>query len=342
MAGKIQRRLLLSIAVVWLVTIVAALVAVLLRPGLASAMGVLIFAVIAAPLGAVGGCWVGMLILGDALQSLERVENSLDEYSRSGSLAPAGLEGSDAQPGALVPSYDNLVNRFHETESSNLDFLGRIAHDLRSPVASIVAHAELFSEPTFRQDQVYLSQCAEVFTRQGRQVVQFLEDIQAMISVEKHRSDLVRAPFHISQMIEQVVAEASEKAQRKICFENHAGDPIIVADAMLIREALLQLLDNSVKYSPPESPICVLLDNSATQGWIEVSIQDCGIGIDESEKKLLFRAFGRVKNQRTSGIPGSGLGLFTVNKIIRYSKGKISIESQPDRGSTFTISLPLQ
>ncbi len=309
-AGKIQRRLVIGFAIVIGTSVFAILIDRLVQPEKGATTEFFFIIFIAALLAALGGYWMSNRLLEDTFASIEKLENSQKESSES--------------------------DRFQ------LEFLEKLAHDLRSPVATMMAHAELISDPAFREDQVYLSQCAEVVNRQGRQVVQFLEDVQSLVSVEQRRIELFRAPYHISQMVEQLATEIGEMRERQVHFENRAGDPVVVGDAMLLREALIHLIDNGLKYSPPGTPVEVTLQNSASPGWIEISVKDTGIGIDESEKQFLFRAFGRVKNSNTTGIPGSGLGLYTVVKIIHYSKGNIQVESQPGQGSTFTISLPLQ
>jgi signal transduction histidine kinase len=116
----------------------------------------------------------------------------------------------------------------------------------------------------------------------------------------------------------------------------------IVADAMSLREVINNLIDNGVKFSNHNSPVDVCLLRAKNPNWVEISISDQGIGIDEKDLPIIFRRFSRIYNEHTDDIPGNGLGLYIANNIVLNHQGEIKVESHPNDGSTFTVILPVE
>jgi signal transduction histidine kinase len=116
---------------------------------------------------------------------------------------------------------------------------------------------------------------------------------------------------------------------------------ILVGDALGLREVLVRLVDNGLKFSGVGEPVYVGLLHGEEPGWIDIPVRDSGIGIEPEEIATLFRRFSRVKCAATRDIPGVGLSLYIAGNIVRHHKGKITVESEPGVGSKFTVSLPL-
>jgi signal transduction histidine kinase len=110
------------------------------------------------------------------------------------------------------------------------------------------------------------------------------------------------------------------------------------ADAASLTHALWNLLDNAVKYSTEPSVVRVGLERR--NGHVQISVRDCGIGIPAHERPAVFDKFQRGAQARTLGIKGTGIGLTMVHEIVRAHHGRVEVESEPGRGSTFTIVLP--
>jgi signal transduction histidine kinase len=114
--------------------------------------------------------------------------------------------------------------------------------------------------------------------------------------------------------------------------------PSVWVDGELIELALRQLLDNALKYSPPDSPISIAI--ASASGRVQISVADKGHGIPESEQTRIFEKFYRAESSRQQ-IPGAGLGLAVAREIIHAHAGEIWVESEPGQGSVFHISLPV-
>ena len=125
-------------------------------------------------------------------------------------------------------------------------------------------------------------------------------------------------------------------------YRNHAGNPTVIADAIGLREAINNIIDNGVKFSPSNKPVEVILQETKNPNWVEISVTDHGIGIADRDKPVLFRRFSRIHNAKTNDLPGNGLGLYIANNIIMNHQGEIKVDSKPEVGSTFTIQLPVE
>jgi signal transduction histidine kinase len=154
----------------------------------------------------------------------------------------------------------------------------------------------------------------------------------------------------------QIAPPAAQRGRRKTTTRGptHASEPEIVAsvDATRIEQVLLNLLSNAIKYSPDGGQVTITLasrspkNHSATaedanDEWVELQVQDHGIGIPQEQQSLIFGRFVRADNAREAGISGSGLGLYISRGLIEQHGGDLWFESQEGKGTTFFVTLPL-
>jgi len=112
------------------------------------------------------------------------------------------------------------------------------------------------------------------------------------------------------------------------------------ADGEALRRALWNLLDNAVKYSPDSRTVWMKV--AREQNECRIAVRDQGLGISAEEQKHIFDKFARSSSSRAAGVEGTGIGLSMVDRIVRAHRGRIKVESEPGRGSTFTVLLPLE
>lgn len=259
------------------------------------------------------------------MNSFERAQTNLKAvFGRSSRLA--GLSGRRRR------KPDDL-------DQCNIEFLEYSMHKIRSPLASILGYAELLSETDYRNDPEFIQQSLQVIIRQGQHILQTTEDLVTAVRLNSTEQVADPAPFSLPDLLEDLVAEVSKTKQREIHFTRLRSDAIISGDVLQMRIVFNHLLDNAVKFSPNLEPIEVTL-GEAEEGWIQVSIQDQGIGIGNWENSNLFRRFSRIYNDQTNGIPGNGLGLYIAKRLIEQHRGKIEFHSILGEGTTFTIYLP--
>ena len=304
--------------------------------------GAIVLVALLCLMGATGGNYLGMRFSAKSLRSIQDVEESLVVLAESRDFARLREQiAAVEQSNSLTQAFNSLVDRLEEAERQNLDFMAKVSHDLRTPLAAILGYAELLEEPELRHSEEYLDKCQSVITQQGFYISNFIEEVLSAIETEANPHPMKMSAFHISPLVEEVLQDFKKKTGREIVFENQAGDTIVVGDALGLREVLVRLIDNGVKFSGSEDPVYVGLQPGKEPGWIDIPVRDSGIGMDETEIATLFRRFSRVRNTSTREIPGVGLGLYIVGNIVRHHKGVITVESQPGVGSIFTVSLPL-
>lgn len=228
-----------------------------------------------------------------------------------------------------------------EQEREQFGFLAMAVHELRTPLGSLTSYAELLTDPYFREDGEQFEEILLIIAKQGRQLSQMVEAIDVAARVEIDRDLPIDNPIPLQTFMAEVVSEAKQKTGREIIFEERVGAIEINGNPFRLRYALLALLDNAAKFSPERQPVRVGARLAHSRKRVEISVVDQGIGIASDDIEVLFTRFGRIKNQQTLGIPGSGLGLFIVKRIVEQHNGEIFVTSKVGQGSTFTVVLPV-
>jgi signal transduction histidine kinase len=207
-----------------------------------------------------------------------------------------------------------------------------VSHELRNPVAAIRGYAQLM-----RRRASYSEQGVETIVAQADQLARLIDDLLLASQIESDRLDL--------RLVEtDLVAEARAaaehlRAQRAAIRVETPPKPLpVLADRQRLGQVLANLLTNAVKYSSDDSEILVRVGQQAQEAYVAVA--DQGIGIPPEALPRLFERFFRVAGaaERARGV---GLGLYISGQIVESHGGRIRVESEPGRGSTFTVSLPI-
>jgi signal transduction histidine kinase len=278
----------------------------------------------------------------ESLQSIRSIENSIAKVVDSDLYLQDLDRASTEQYGrSLAQACDAFVKVVKSYETVQLGFLAKVGHELRSPLATILGYAELLSDPELRRDQEFLVTCHRVIVEQARNINHFIDDVlvAAAVKVERYQENMTRVA--LSKLVAEIMIEMRGQKNWDVTFENSASEVYVFGDALRLRDMILNLVDNAVKYSPEGQPVEIRLKPGEAPGQVELVVIDHGIGMDASRQADLFLPFSRIKDERTRGIPGSGLGLYIVKNIVKQHQGEIRVQSQPGVGSTFVVSLPV-
>lgn len=220
------------------------------------------------------------------------------------------------------------------------EFISVLAHELKSPINAVEGYADIMLtrqagtdmaayDPMFRR--------IKVRTSAMRKLIVDLLDLTRIESGGQARK-LERLDLHdlVRGVIENVKELANEK-EVQIHFES-SGEPFYAADRVEMEMLLTNFMTNGIKYNKEKGTLQVTLTNDGRD--LTLAFADTGVGMTEEEQKMLFKEFSRIKNRKTRGIEGSGLGLSIVHKIVSLYEGRIEVRSQPDVGSTFRVVLP--
>jgi signal transduction histidine kinase len=227
-----------------------------------------------------------------------------------------------------------------DLSNDRIVFMERLCHDMRSLLASILGYATLVAEPDLHPPEANLGPYGQVIVKQTLRLQRMVEDAVTITHITENRLDLALTPIQLSPLISAVACEAREQSGRNISYCDDERTWIVRADPLRLGEVITKVIDNAIKFSQPGAPIEIDITNDDAKKWVEIRVEDHGIGIAEADIARLFRPFGRIYNDQTRTIPGNGLGLYIVREIVAAHQGEVTLQSQIGMGSVFTISLP--
>jgi two-component system sensor histidine kinase SenX3 len=223
------------------------------------------------------------------------------------------------------------------------DFLQILLHDLKSPLSAVAQH--LYNVEAHLHDNLsdqipgWIARCQ----LRIKELSSFLRDLQMLAILESDEIQKQVKSIDLKSFLEEIAAEYQDSAKIRdhtLTFDVPEDAPPVQGIERLLREAVANLITNAIKYTPPGGVIQVRATIQPDAVCIEV--QDNGIGISEEDQKRLFQEMSmvRLKPHASAEITGrSGLGLSLVRRIVELHNGTVSVQSAPDRGSTFTIRL---
>lgn len=226
-----------------------------------------------------------------------------------------------------------------ERHKVRFQFVSVLGHELKAPLNSVDGYLEIMKKRLKGNDiSAYEPMLDRCFIRiQGmHKIIHDLLDLTQIESGEKKRN---LKKYELVKMARKTIETMQPDAEaRKIQVSLHAEKPVtILADAMEMEMILNNLLSNAIKYNRDNGKVEIHLREE--NGKAIISVEDTGIGMTEEEASRLFKEFVRIKNEKTRSILGSGLGLTILKKIAKLYNGHVSVTSQPDQGSTFTVFL---
>ncbi len=235
----------------------------------------------------------------------------------------------------------NDVTEFHLLERVRRDFVANVSHELKTPIASIKGFVETLLDGALehRDDAVRF---LHIVAAQADRLNSIIEDLLSLSKIERSEeaSDLPLEPTPVKRVLEAAIDDCRPHAvERRIEVRLACGDSVqAVANSPLLEQAIVNLLDNAIKYSEPGSPVSIVADQ--TPGETTIAVIDRGCGVEAEHLPRLFERFYRVDKARSRKLGGTGLGLSIVKHIVQAHRGHITVASTFGEGSTFTIHLP--
>jgi CheY-like chemotaxis protein/HPt (histidine-containing phosphotransfer) domain-containing protein/two-component sensor histidine kinase len=228
------------------------------------------------------------------------------------------------------------VERAAETRAR---VVGHVAHEFRTPLSSILGFAALLSAdeelaPERRREFV------DIIHRNARHLLHVVNDILNLTKVEAGTLEVTLAPVCAGQTA-SVVADSLRTVadERGITLRvDDRGTPPAMTDAGRLRQVLLNLVDNAIKYSPPGTEVALTVRAEAGEVWVEVA--DQGPGLTEGDQELIFHEYSRIHHPGAARVAGAGLGLALARSLAEAMGGRIGVRSRIGEGSTFWVALP--
>jgi GAF domain-containing protein/HAMP domain-containing protein len=223
------------------------------------------------------------------------------------------------------------------------EFLANMSHELRTPLNAIIGFSEVLIERLFGEVNEKQADYLNDIHSSGKHLLGLINDILDLSKVEAGRMELEPSMFDIAEAVANAMTLVRERAQKHGIALGQQVDPKlgeITADERKFKQILLNLLSNAVKFTPDGGRIDVLATREDSNAII--AVHDTGIGIASQDQAAVFEEFRQVGSDYTKKQEGTGLGLALTKKFVELHGGKIWLESEPGKGSTFTFSIPLQ
>ncbi len=232
------------------------------------------------------------------------------------------------------------VERLEEIDKVRSDFISMVAHELQTPLASIKTQSETLLTQQHRLDQETRSALVDGIHRSAASLTDLVQDFAAVNRIENNQFSYHFEKLDLAEFVKEVV-DLFPVDQRRYPMRVRVEPGLLVrADRRRLQQALLNLLNNAVKYSPRGGNIAVIAAPTK-EGEAKVSVHDEGIGIRDEDLPKLFNKFTRLFDKRAMNIGGSGLGLFITRSIVEAHDGHMAVESEWGKGSAFSFVLPL-
>lgn len=237
------------------------------------------------------------------------------------------------------------ANRANAAKS---DFMSRMSHDIRTPMNAIIGMTEI--AVMHLDDRERVMDCLEKITVSSKHLLSLINEVLDMSKIESGKIELSEEEVHLSELIDNLVTMIRPSVQKN----NHELDvhitnvehPQVFGDPVRLQQIFMNILGNSVKYTPPGGKLSLEVREKPSDmhgyGCYEFVFCDNGIGMKPEFLEKLFEPFSREEDSRVSKIEGTGLGMAIARNIARMMNGDILVESEPGKGSRFTVILSLK
>ncbi len=219
------------------------------------------------------------------------------------------------------------------------DFLSMASHELKTPISTLKAFLQLVSDgdgPEAVVSKAHLKKMVDQVDRLTRLVTDLLE----VSKIQKGEIEFEKGNVDVDALVNEVLAEARLRhTSHQFILSGTAGCKI-TGDRARLGQALTELLNNAVKFSPNSDLIEVNVGCRADV--VNITVQDHGIGLHSADQDKIFERYFRVLKDPAKPFPGLGVGLYIVSEIVRHHQGKVLVSSEAGEGAAFTLSLPVQ
>jgi two-component system phosphate regulon sensor histidine kinase PhoR len=221
------------------------------------------------------------------------------------------------------------------------DFINNMTHEFKTPISTISLACEALTDHTIERSPEFTENYINIILEENKRLATMAEKILQTAVIEKGQLNMKRENIDLHEIITDVIkniriqVEIKDGVIRKQC---KAANPVLLGDKVHLTNLVYNLLDNANKYSPKKPVITVRTEN--TSNGIILTIEDHGIGISKGEQKKIFDKLYRVPTGNIQDVRGFGLGLSYVKAIVEEHHGRISLESEINKGSKFKVFLP--
>ncbi len=237
----------------------------------------------------------------------------------------------------VAESVNKMARELGSMEKLRQDFISDVSHEIQSPLTSISGFAALLKSDTLTHDQ--RAHYIDIIETEARRLSRLSDNLLRLSSLEGSDEPLHAAEFSLDKQIQHTVLMLEPQwSVKSIEFSLDLEKTVYNGDEGLLSQVWINLLYNAVKFTPERGEIDISLENGAEE--IVCRISDTGVGISKEDLVHVFERFYKADKARDRALGGNGLGLSLVKKIVELHGGTVTVQSEPGKGSVFTVSLP--
>ena len=240
--------------------------------------------------------------------------------------------------GKLASSFDDLMARLEESFARERQFISDASHELKTPLTSINANAQMLARWGDRDENVR-RESLETIAKESASLASMVAGMLTLAKADSGEA-IPKEPLALDAIAAEAVTSAQSRAHEKglrLTFEDGGASPTVLGDAALIRQLFSNLIDNAIKFTDTG---WVRVRVGAEDSKAVIEIQDSGSGIDAKDLAFVFDRFYRTDKSRSRAIPGTGLGLAIVRSIARVHEGTVEVLRPPQGGALFRVRIP--
>ncbi|MDD7266873.1 MAG: HAMP domain-containing sensor histidine kinase [Lachnospiraceae bacterium] len=291
-------------------------------------------------IGAVAVCLgLSIFLSGRLMRPLWRMKQNIQNIE-AGYETELRPETAYSETQQMTEAMGQVLGRLYRTDQSRQDFVSNVSHELKTPLTAM----KVLSDSLLMQPDIPVEMYREFLTDITQEIdreTKIINDLLALVSLEKKVNELQIAPVSINELLERatrMVAPLAEVQDIELVVESYR-EIVAEVDELKISSVLTNLIENAVKYNVEHGWVHINLN--ADHKYFYIKVVDGGIGIPEDALDQIFERFYRVDKSRSKEIGGTGLGLAIARSIVLLHKGSIKVYSKPGEGTTFTVRIPL-
>jgi two-component system phosphate regulon sensor histidine kinase PhoR len=242
--------------------------------------------------------------------------------------------------GTLVIFHD--ITRIRRLETMHKDFAANVSHELKTPLTSLKGFVETLQDLDEKEVLEKRSKFLTILEKNANRLIALVDDLMVLSRLERKEGLVpVFDPEELTPVVNSALSACKYMAEKRgiLLHAVVSHDPSVLMDPLLMEQAVVNLVNNALKYSEPGSEVSI--EGEEKEGYGVIRVVDSGPGIASEHLPRIFERFYRVDRARSREMGGTGLGLAIVKHIVQYHAGEIRVESTPGKGSVFEIRLPL-
>lgn len=237
----------------------------------------------------------------------------------------------------LANTFDEMLLRLNTAWEQQRQFVSDVSHELRTPLTIVSGYLQSVQRRGTNLNEPQREALA-MATSEADRTIQLLQDLLTLARVDNGQMQFSTERVCLNEFVGQVINLAQQYSDRAIKFQPRSDSVPVCIDSNRLKQVLLNLIDNAIKYSEPEQPVILTVEKKGQ--WAKLAIEDRGIGIPLAQQTRIFERFYRVDEARSRFTGGTGLGLSIVKTLVEGMGGEIMVRSQLGEGTTFTVSFP--